>query len=289
MSLACVMITDVSGSTALYERLDNARALEVIDGMLTRMRTVIEDHGGQCVKARGDDILSFFDAAPAAFDAARAMVDEPWDEGLTIHAGIYFGEILSHDDDIYGNAVNTAARLAALAKTGEILLGQSCFADLDAAQRARCVDIGALPLRGKDAPTRIFACSVKTLGEQTMVGREGRGGPPPSVFAAFSAGGRHWHLEEGGRLRIGRARGNDIVLDRPTVSRNHGAVAISGGQLEFTDHSSTGSLLKLDNGHGLTVHRRTTLVSGGGTIRLGQGEPGEQAVLVFSQGKLDAR
>lgn len=291
VSLACVLVSDITGSTALFERLPEQRALAVMSAMLVRMRGMIEDAGGHCVKAKGDDILSFFDGPDTAFQAAWAMLNEPWHEELTVHAGLYFGEILSHAADIYGSAVNTAARLSSLAKPGEMLLGDTCFDDLSPENRARFTTIGALPLRGKEAAVRVFSCSVATLVAQTVVTR-GVGGARAAArtFAAFSLGDGHWQLEDGGRLTIGRAMDSDILRNHPSVSRNHGEVAIRSGQLEFTDHSSTGSMIRLPEGQEIIVHRRTTLLSGSGLIFVGAGprnDPG--GAIAFSTGTLGDR
>lgn len=290
MSLACVLVSDITGSTALFERLPEDRALAEVSAMLERMRALIEESGGHCVKAKGDDILSFFDAPDAAFAAAWAMLNEPWSQGLTVHAGIYFGEILSHADDIYGNAVNTAARLASLAKAGEMLLGDASFDDLSPENRARFSAIGALPLRGKEAAVRVYSCSIATLVAQTLVGRGNDSGTIARTFAAFTLGDGHWELEEGGRLSIGRAVESDILRNHPSVSRDHGEVVIRSGQLEFTDHSSTGSVVRLSDGQDIVVHRRTTLLSGSGLIFVGaQSGRDPSGAIAYSIGTLGDR
>ncbi|WP_102109338.1 adenylate/guanylate cyclase domain-containing protein [Oceaniglobus roseus] len=291
MSLACVLVSDVTGSTELFENRDGAEALAAVDSVLERMRELIEAAGGHCVKARGDDILSFFPSASSGFGAAWAMINEPWAGGLSIHAGLCFGEILSHENDIYGSAVNTAARLSVLAKPGEILMGETCHGDLAPEEQARFVDIGALPLRGIEAPTRVYSCSVQSFGEVTEVfGSTRAATKQAAVFAAFSAGARHWYLEEGEVLRLGRAAQCDIVVNAPSVSRSHGALTIRSGQLEFTDHSSAGSVVRLADGQELTVHRRTTLLSGRGSILLGRaGHGASENVIDFSIGGIGAR
>lgn len=288
MSMACVLVSDVTGSTMLFDRLDSSVALGRIDGVLVRMRDLIAEAGGHCVKSKGDDILSFFPDPDGAFEAAWAMINEPWPDGLSIHAGGYFGEILNHADDIYGNAVNTASRLASLAKSGEILFGDAAHDALDPAHKARFLAIGALPLRGKEAATRVYSCAVATLGTQTTVIPGAQSGPSVTAMADLSLGDAHWQLVPGARLSIGRAPDSDILIGLPSVSRSHGALAISGGELEFTDHSSAGSLVQGETGPPLMVHRRTTLLSGAGEIVIGIGalEQGEN-VVAFRTGVLE--
>ncbi len=287
MSLACILVSDVTGSTALFETLGSAEALRRIESVLARMRVLVNEAGGVCVKSKGDDVLSFFPHPDNAFEAAFAMTNEVWPDSISVHAGAYFGEILNHADDIYGNAVNTAFRLAGLAKPGEILFGDTSHDDLDPAHKARFLAIGAIPLRGKGTTTEVYCCGLATLGTQTTVVPGARATAGRTMVADVSFGRAHWELAAGRRVTIGRAKGCDILIHAPSVSRNHGALSVSNGQLEFTDHSSAGSIVRLDSGPDLHVHRRTTLLSGAGDIVIGSQENDAGNVLAYCTGGLE--
>lgn len=277
MPLACVLISDITGSTQLYERESNERALQYIGPMLDRMREIIRDFGGHCVKSKGDDTLSYFDHPDAAFQAGWAMINEDWSSGMSVHAGVYFGEILHKDSEIYGNAVNTAARLGSLAKPGEVLLGDSCYEELAPEYQNMLLPIGELALKGKDAPTKVYSATVISLSAQTVVfARSGGDRPIRTETADLSYQGRSWQISEGESVTIGRSPDCDIVLDHAWVSRKHGALSIRQWQLEYTDHSSAGSILRTSDGKELEIHRRTTLLNGAGTIILG-GRTGDDA------------
>ncbi len=267
MPNASVLISDITGSTQLYEVESNRAALTQISQVLARMRQIVETAGGKCVKSQGDDVLSFFDHPEAAFQAAWAMIGEDWPAGLSVHVGSYSGEILNHDNDIYGSAVNTAARLTALAKPGEILVGDQSYDRLTPEAKARLQMIGEIHLRGKARPTRVYSCSVAELSEQTVIfakpAQERSGG---TEYAEFRLGGQSWQIGEGDGLTIGRSAECDIVLSQPWVSRKHAALAVRRWQLEFTDHSSSGSVIRMANGTEVLLHRRTTLLNGAGAI-----------------------
>jgi len=272
MSSACVLISDITGSTQLYEVENNTYALGQISAVLNRMRHIIEQSGGHCVKSQGDDVLSYFGQVDHAFQAARTMIHEDWHGSLSVHVGMYFGEILSHDGDIYGPPVNTAARLASLAKPGEVLLGDECYDLLDPAAKQQLALIGELQLKGKKEPTRVYACSVVDMSVQTVIFSKAENDRTSRTESArFSYQDRSWQIGEGESLAIGRSDENDIVLDHAWVSRKHGLVSVRRGQLEYTDHSSTGSVLQSGDGSEYTVHRRATLLNGSGLIFLGSG------------------
>lgn len=272
MSSACILISDITGSTQLYEVESNTDALTQISAVLTRMRQIIEDLGGHCVKSQGDDVLSHFNQPEHAFQAAQKMIYEDWPGELSVHVGLYYGEFLTQDGDIYGPPVNTAARLASLAKPKEMLLGDECFDLLEPDSQKHLTLIGELQLKGQFRATRVYACSAIDMSK-TTVAFANKGGDRASRIdtARFSYLEQKWQISEGETLSIGRSGDNDIVLDQAWVSRQHGVVSVRRGQLEFTDHSSTGSVLQSGDGAEITVHRRATLLNGNGLIFLGSG------------------
>lgn len=286
MPTSCVLMSDITGSTQLYETVSNQEALALIDRMLMRMRVLVEDAGGVCVKSQGDDVLSYFESSEAAFQAGWAMINEDWEGGLSVHAGMYFGEFLNHEADIYGSAVNTAARLASLAKPGELLLGDSCYDGLTGASKACVQLIGDLALRGKATPTKVYACTVAEMNQQTVIfsqaqPAEQRAGR--TEYAEFRYQGNLWKLAEGQTLTIGRSSDCDIVVELAWVSRSHATLALRHYQLEISDHSSTGTVLMRDGDTEVNLHRRATLLVGEGAIHCGMGAEHDAAnAIAFS-------
>jgi adenylate cyclase len=272
MALACVLISDITGSTQLYEVEDPASALNQISIVLARMRQIVEQANGHCVKSQGDDVLSYFAKPDEAFQAAMTMIHEDWYGSLSVHVGLYYGEILSQDGDIYGPPVNTAARLASLSKPGEILLGDECYDLLPQVSKNHLALIGELPLKGKKEPTRVYSCSVLDMSEQTVIfSKKESDRASRTESARFTFEDRVWQIGEGESLSIGRADENHIVMDQAWISRKHSVVSVRRGQLEYVDHSSTGSVLQTGDGKEITVHRQATLLNGSGVIYLGSG------------------
>lgn len=270
MATAHVLIADITGSTTLYEELSDRAALDQISLILTRMRNLIEEGGGHCVKSQGDDTLSFFGEADQAFAAARQMIEAEWDYGLSIHAGLYWGDMLSQDADIYGDAVNTAARLAALSKSREILIGDSTFSRLSARNQALCVSMGGLKLKGKATPTRVHSFAVSDMDTQTVLfgGDQAETGPR-TAFVELTCGDQSFTLSEGESVTIGRAPDCGLVLDHPWVSRKHGRFELRTAQLEYSDHSSSGSTIVTSDGREIALQRRAMLLRGEGCVLVG--------------------
>src|SRR5258708_7390307 len=121
-SAVALLLADITGSTPLYEAVGDAAALGRIGDCLDRLRSIVAEEGGTFIRSKGDDVLCYFVDPCSALRAARRMQSTG---PLAIHAGVHFGPVIHAHDDIFGDAVNLTARLAAAAKAGEVLISQS--------------------------------------------------------------------------------------------------------------------------------------------------------------------
>src|SRR5450631_3697808 len=114
-----VLFADISGSTKLYEFLGNVDALATIDRCLAIVKRVCVDFGGRVVKTIGDEVLAVFPAADAAAQAAievQLRISKqrtPRDTPVLMHIGFHSGPTIEDEGDVFGDAVNVAARLTA--------------------------------------------------------------------------------------------------------------------------------------------------------------------------------
>jgi class 3 adenylate cyclase len=118
-----VGFADLSGFTGLTERL----SLPELSGLLTAFGStasdVVHEHGGRLVKLIGDAVM-WVNAEPARLaEVAAHLVAHPLarEAGIQVRAGIAFGPVLAMDGDYFGQPVNLAARLVAVAEPGQIL------------------------------------------------------------------------------------------------------------------------------------------------------------------------
>src|SRR5260221_12081714 len=124
-----VLFADITGSTRLYERLGNARALECVGLCLNIMRESALGCGGRVVQTIGDEVLCVFPTALAATQAAiemqsRVGMQEPGSrQRLQIHIGRQFGPGLEAGQDVFGDSVNVAARMVKLANPSQNIAG----------------------------------------------------------------------------------------------------------------------------------------------------------------------
>ena len=157
-----ILFTDVEGSTALTQRLGDARAREVMRTHERITREALRAHGGAEVKAMGDGFMASFSSATRALECAIAMQkvfaahsDENPEAPIRVRIGLNAGEPIAEDEDLFGTAVNVAARIAAQAKGGEIL-ASNVVRELAAGKAFLFADRGEVALRGFEDPVRLY-------------------------------------------------------------------------------------------------------------------------------------
>jgi class 3 adenylate cyclase/tetratricopeptide (TPR) repeat protein len=192
-----VVFSDVTGSTALGERLDPESLRAVMARYFEAMRTVIERHGGTVEKFIGDAVMAVFgvpilheDDAVRAVRAAGGMrealaelnaeLERDYGTTLALRMGVNTGEVVTGTEErlATGDAVNVAARLEQAAEPGEILLGPDTYALVRDAVEVE--PLAPLELKGKSsglAPYRLVTVGADAPGharrfDAALVGRE---------------------------------------------------------------------------------------------------------------------
>jgi class 3 adenylate cyclase/tetratricopeptide (TPR) repeat protein len=153
-----VVFTDVVGSTALTGRVGDEAARSLMREVEALVREQLGRHRGTEVKGTGDgQMLAFTSARRAvlcALDIQGALRGRP--SGPALRIGLHTGEVVREDADLFGAAVNAAARISALAEAGQVLLSESTRSLLGPTSGLELVDRGEHPLKGFDSPWRVF-------------------------------------------------------------------------------------------------------------------------------------
>ncbi|MGI8600217.1 MAG: adenylate/guanylate cyclase domain-containing protein, partial [Chitinophagaceae bacterium] len=128
--LAAVMFTDIVGYTALMG-IDEKKAFELLRKNREIQKPIIEEFGGRWIKELGDGVLATFPAVSNAVYAAVKIQDECYQfKAFELRIGIHQGEVVFENGDIFGDAVNIASRLQALAPPATIFVSESVQRDL---------------------------------------------------------------------------------------------------------------------------------------------------------------
>jgi len=162
-----VLFTDVEGSTALTQRLGDAGAREVLREHERIVREALRAHGGSEVKALGDGFMASFSSATRGLECAIAMQrafaehNESAGEPIRVCIGLNAGEPIAEQEDLFGTTVNLAARIAAQAAGGEILVA-NVVRELAAGKGFLFADRGDVALRGFEDPVRLYQVGWQT-------------------------------------------------------------------------------------------------------------------------------
>ena len=154
--LATVLFTDIVASTERVEQLGDRRWRQTLDRHDEIVTQQVARFRGRHIKSTGDGSLATFDGPARAVECARAIMTGVRDLDLEVRAGLHTGEIETRGDDVTGLAVNIAARVAALAGAGEILVSRT-VTDLVAGSGLGFQARGEHDLKGVSGPWTLFA------------------------------------------------------------------------------------------------------------------------------------
>jgi class 3 adenylate cyclase len=173
-----ILFTDVEGSTALTQRLGDAKARDLLRQHERMVREALKAHGGAEVKTMGDGFMASFSSATKALECAIAMQrafaerNESAEEHIKVRVGLNAGEPIAEDDDLFGTAVNRAARITATAKGGEILVA-NVVRELAEGKDFLFADRGDTSLKGFDEPVRLFEVRWRSFDSSADAGGSG--------------------------------------------------------------------------------------------------------------------
>ncbi|MEX0801229.1 MAG: alpha/beta fold hydrolase [Dehalococcoidia bacterium] len=191
-SLVTILFTDMEGSTSLTQSLGDARAQELLRDHNAIVRDSLKAHGGTEIKHTGDGIMASFPSASRAIECAIAIQGafternaalsarpEPVEgrgaahgstlrldsgqagsprapsDAIRVRIGLNAGEPVAEDEDLFGTAVQLAARVCAKAEPGEILTS-NVVRELAAGKGFLFSDRGDEALRGFEDPVRLY-------------------------------------------------------------------------------------------------------------------------------------
>jgi class 3 adenylate cyclase len=171
--LTTVLFTDVVDSTGRVCELGDRSWTDVLRSHHARFRDRLSLFGGREVDAAGDGFLAAFDVPTHAVAFACAFHEGVVDLRLEVRTGVHTGECELEEGRLRGVAVHVGARLASLARPGEVLVS-STVRDVVAGSGLRFVDRGLHELRGVPGQRRLFAARRDESGAFTAARLEGR-------------------------------------------------------------------------------------------------------------------
>ena len=157
--MAVILFADIVESTSLTEKLGDAAFRAKARELDTSLRAVIKDSGGTPVEGKlvGDGVLAVFTSARQAIECALRCNAASDSVGLQLHLGIHAGDVIREGNNVYGGAVNIAARIAGASAPGEVLVSDTVRGLARTSAGVAFDDRGEHALKGVADPQRLFA------------------------------------------------------------------------------------------------------------------------------------
>lgn len=287
MASLAVLFADISDSTKLYEVLGDVSARKLIARCLDALGFIVQKHQGIVIKTIGDELMSTFPQADHAIEAAIEMqkhlsnnntIDHALLSGLSIRVGFHYGTVIKEGGDIFGDAVNIAARVAALAKKQQILMTGSTLNALSNRPNSRFLE--RVLVKGKSRPIDIYEINWEAEGASTHYTTNHHQAPAkeagerdtnhPNLRLRYSD--KTFILDEAHpMISIGRSQKNDITIEDDVISRHHAHLEYYRGEFFLVDKSANGTFISPRGGNDqVFLHRGSILLQGKGSISLGK-------------------
>ncbi len=165
--LAAIMFTDIVGYTALMGK-DEQKAFELLKKNRQIQKPIIEQFNGRWIKELGDGVMASFNTVSDAVNAA-IKIQEACNtaKDFQLRIGIHLGEVVFENDDVFGDGVNIASRIQALAPPGGIWVSESVHNNVSNKKDIRTEFIKEETLKNVKEPVRIYKVSMEGFGTES--------------------------------------------------------------------------------------------------------------------------
>ena len=273
---AAILFVDVSGSTRYFERHGEVAGHAMLARCFGIVVPEIERHGGRVVKPLGDGLLAVFDRASGLVAAARALhlaIDNanrplPAAERIAVHCGGDFGAVVRDGGgDVFGDVVNVAARLQAIAGRDQTFVTKALVAMLTPDEHEQLRHLGSFPVHGRDREVETYEILWRAGLSTVEIQRD-----PVRLHSSLCLEFQGRVLElpaDRNPLTVGRDPDNDLVVDDPAVSHHHAEIVCRKGLFYLIDRSTNGTFVQSEREGERHIHHGEYPLEGRGRLLLG--------------------
>jgi hypothetical protein len=274
-----VLFADIAGSTRLVVEKGDDEARVLLVRYVELLAQAALAGGGEVANRLGDEVFCVFEHADDAAAAAVAMHEEVetasardrLERPIRLRIGFLHGPVVRSEEGWFGGTVHKAARLAALAKAGQILTTRATLDRLAPRwhQAARWFDRQVL--RGDTGEEEIHellwdASVTSVLAVPASVATEG----VATAAVDLEHGAQRVRVDVARpRVELGRDPACDLHVASASVSRLHAIVEWNRGRVHVTDVSTNGTTVERTGAAPLRLHRESGALEGEGTLCLG--------------------
>lgn len=245
--------------------------------LLKRIAATVADNAGETIEAVGDQVLALF-ASPDAALSACCQIHQAMSAGrCVVRSGMHAGSVNRRSGSgIFGDAVNTAARVLRLGEPGRILLTQEVVDGMHAQTRSLVSLVDRVQVKGKRTELKIYRAiwEPEDLNRTRIAAEMVRTGYLRDLAAEtlelFRADRRIVVRSSMVPVTLGRGDHCDFRVDTLRASRNHARIDYRRGKFILIDESTNGTLLTREDGSHAVLRREEAVLTGSGSIGLGE-------------------
>ena len=277
-----ILFADIAGSVALHENLGDVSAHKMIVACLNTMGKMVVKNQGKVIETIGDEIMCSFNHPDSALHAACA-IQEAIHEGisvpLSIRIGFHNGPTSLDNGHPFGDTVNVAARMVALARAGQIMISQHTHIKLSQKNRQRTRHFNRVFIKGKQSPLDVHEIMwdgddrTKQLSQARSVSYNRQ--PVSTIHLTYNDKDLIVSKFKGD-ITLGRGVNCKLVIPSEAASRSHATITYKVGKIILTDHSTNGTYIRTRPGNraqdsqDLFFHHEEWSMASSGFMSLGQ-------------------
>ncbi|MFC1868125.1 adenylate/guanylate cyclase domain-containing protein [Thermodesulfobacteriota bacterium] len=290
-----ILFADIAKSTHLYETLGNKAAQNLIGNCISLLSRVTAQHNGTVIKTIGDEIMCTFPSADDAVEAAIAMnrdleqltmADMPGVVPPNIYVGIQLGPVILEDNDVFGDAVNVAARMVAMAKQRQIITTDETMEAIKPEHKNMARVIDKTTVKGKSGEINIYEVIWEQHDATVMVDDSMDALKIESRMELDFQGQKIEVDQNRPSVTLGRQSHNDVVVNDGRVSRTHARIEYRRGKFMLIDQSTNGTFALIQGKKNITLRRDEAAILGKGVIGLGREVTDDSTIAIHYSIKL---
>lgn len=279
MTELCILFADIAESTSLFEKHGDEAARGAISSVLDVLLKEAEKHQGELVKTIGDEIMCVFPKANHALLAAIGMQNAVCgnfvlgNHPIAVRVGFHFGDVIEEDGDVFGDAVNTAARMTGYAKKEQIITNSITFGNCILPPFLSHRSLGKTKVKGKLLPVEIVEILWQQDTSQVTRVTSALDIKIPKTKSQLKLelnDKQQIMTDQSPTKTIGRGEDCDIQVAMLMASRHHGDIQYVGGNFRYTDESTNGTWIRQGGSEPIRIHRESMVLHDDGAIAFGE-------------------
>ena len=271
-----VLFADIVGSTKLYDTLGDVQAKKMVDECIVLMREIVAQYGGRVIKTIGDEVMCVLPDADSGCLAATDMqfkimaLPAASDVKRAIRVGFHAGPVIEENNDVFGDTVNLAARMAGLAKSMQIITTRATIEVLSPMLQQSSRRIAALSVKGKEEDVEV--CEIIWQGGEELTMAAASTLPQSKLTRLHLVHATTEMVLEQANVSIvlGRDASCDIPVADRMASRQHARIERRRDKFFLIDQSTNGTFVLFAGESEIILRREEVMLCGEGRIALGR-------------------